>query len=134
MQLAAIRPTPLSVLHKAALLPVSSSASGAEPTCGPRRACRFTRSVVGEAGLGNFIYAHGRSGKRYVFSVIRRDQTALYESAVFATGDPSDGQMNLALNANHIGSEFRTVFVHLVESQTEAARVYGDLQGAGWRG
>lgn len=128
MLLAATQPTPLPGFHTA----MRTGSQAGKRDSSPAGTCRFTRSVVGEAGLGNFICAYGRSGKRYVFSFVRHEQAALYQNAVFATGDFAGGRMVLALRPDGLGATSRTLFVHLVENAAESREVYNDLQDAGW--
>lgn len=93
-----------------------------------QEAPRLVRSVVDEAGLGKFVYLQGRSGRRYVFSSIRREQVALYDHALFACSDPSKGDVQVSQHINDCEVQNGTLYVHLLDDEIcNAASALTDL-------
>ena len=96
---------------------------------------RFTRSVVEEAGLGQFVYVTGISGKRYVFSAIKPEQVCLYENAIFALTDMSGECVSFCKSTNEkqtpalqLGS---SIYVHLLSGTEQGShKVLADLAGS----
>ena len=88
-------------------------------TVHPAPAPRLVKSVVDEAGLGKFVYLQGASGKRYVFSSIRREQATLYDHALFAAADRQGG-VELAKRADKLPGHAGAIYVHLLEEKSEA--------------
>lgn len=80
---------------------------------------RLVKSVVDEAGLGRFVYLQGASGRRYVFSSIRREQAALYDHALFAATDQQGG-VELATRIDGLASHAGAIYVHLLGDEHEA--------------
>ena len=88
-----------------------ATASGFAEAAAPR----LIRSVVDEAGLGRFVYLQGNSGRRYVFSSIRRDQSGLYDHAVFAVTDTVSGSVTLGRSVQDFGEAATLLYVHLLD-------------------
>ncbi|MGI9365596.1 MAG: hypothetical protein ACR2O8_10475 [Rhizobiaceae bacterium] len=92
---------------------------------------RLVKSVVDEAGLGKFVYLQGASGRRYVFSSIRREQATLYDHALFAATDQQGG-VKLAERIDGLTSHACAVYVHLLGDELEAGMsTLDDLCAAG---
>ncbi len=86
---------------------------------------RMIKSVVDEAGLGKFVYLQGQSGRRYVFSSIRREQAALYDQALFAVSgtDPYGAQsVRIAANLHEISDIGGSIYVHLLDDADDLGR------------
>ena len=84
----------------------------------PVPAPRMIKSVVDEAGLGKFVYLHGVSGRRYVFSSIRPEQAALYDHALFAVTDWGQGDnpsVRVAASSKDVSANGHALYVHLLE-------------------
>jgi len=83
---------------------------------------RMIKSVVDEAGLGKFVYLQGVSGRRYVFSSIRREQAALYDNALFAaaiwSNSGHDG-VRFAANLQEISDTVGSIYVHLLDEEDD---------------
>ncbi len=89
---------------------------------------RLVRSVVDEAGLGRFVYLQGKSGRRYVFSSIRREQVALYDHALFASSTPGSDEVQVSAGLDGLSQRFSTLYVHLLDNETcDAERALNDL-------
>ena len=114
------RRTPLSNLH---------NGGRALPTP------RMIKSVVDEAGLGKFVYLQGNSGRRYVFSSIRREQAALYDHALFAAAGrvPNGGHdVQIGSTLQELPQTCGSIYVHLLDDEdARGAETLHDLCGAG---
>ena len=80
---------------------------------------RMIKSVVDEAGLGKFVYLQGNSGRRYVFSSIRREQAALYDHALFAVAGrgPNGGHdVQIGSTMQELPHTCGSIYVHLLET------------------
>lgn len=91
-----------------------------QPRCAsqPMPAPRMIKSVVDEAGLGKFVYLQGISGRRYVFSSIRPEQAALYDHALFAVTDWSQGDqpgVRVAASVDEVSANGHALYVHLLD-------------------
>ena len=87
---------------------------------------RMIKSVVDEAGLGKFVYLQGKSGRRYVFSSIRREQASLYDHALFAAAfSDADGNQNVRIvsSVQEISDSSGSVYVHLLDEEDEFGSV-----------
>lgn len=76
---------------------------------------RVVRSVVAEAGLSRFVYLHGASGKRYVFSSIQPQQAALYDRALFAATAIGGTVLRVSDKAEDVIVPGTLLHVHLPE-------------------
>ena len=76
---------------------------------------RLIRSVVDEAGLGRFVYLQGGSGRRYVFSSIRREQAGLYDRALFAAVESSGGTVKISRSVAEFDRSVSVFYVHLLD-------------------
>ncbi|NKB50732.1 MAG: hypothetical protein GKR97_00670 [Rhizobiaceae bacterium] len=92
---------------------------------------RMIKSVVDEAGLGKFVYLQGSSGRRYVFSSIRREQASLYDHALFAATSclETGGQsVEITASINDISNRGGTIYVHLLDDEdSQGAQTLEDL-------
>ncbi|MEP1207263.1 MAG: hypothetical protein ABJM29_06805 [Rhizobiaceae bacterium] len=87
---------------------------------------RMIKSVVDEAGLGRFVYLQGNSGRRYVFSSIRREQASLYDHALFAAAvSDADGKQNVRIvsSVQEISDACGAIYVHLLDEEDEHGSV-----------
>ena len=96
---------------------------------------RMIKSVVDEAGLGKFVYLQGASGRRYVFSSIRREQAALYDQALFAAAEfGSHGGQSVQIGASlaELSDIGGSIYVHLLdEEDARGTETLQDLCGNG---
>ncbi|MEL6503638.1 MAG: hypothetical protein AAFQ10_04195 [Pseudomonadota bacterium] len=76
---------------------------------------RVVRSVVAEAGLNRFVYLHGASGKRYVFSSIQPEQAALYDRALFAATAVGGTVLRVSKRAEDVMVPGTLLHVHLLD-------------------
>lgn len=94
---------------------------------------RMIKSVVDEAGLGKFVYLQGSSGRRYVFSSIRREQAALYDHALFATaytGTFGNQSVRIASTLQEVSDSGGSIYVHLLdETDNLGSQTLQDLCG-----
>ena len=111
--------------------PLSNLHSGARALPTPR----MIKSVVDEAGLGKFVYLQGLSGRRYVFSSVRREQAALYDHALFAaTGFRTHGGQNVQIGATlaELSETGGCIYVHLLDEEDACgSETLQDLCGSG---
>lgn len=84
-------------------------------------------SVAEEAGLGQFVYMRGVSGKRYVFSAISHEQTVLYENALFAVSTKHSANADLISSHKELRKDHTSVYVHLL-ADDDANTVVADLR------
>ncbi len=121
-------------------LPLVVPPTTAGPLGSPNRLCntdrafptpRMIKSVVDEAGLGKFVYLQGASGRRYVFSSIRREQASLYDRALFAaTSCPDAGgqSVEIAPCLEDISNYTGAIYVHLLDDEdSQGAQTLEDL-------
>ena len=100
--------------------------------CEERLDLQIMPSVVKEAGLGQFAYLQGKSGRRYVFSAINADQVCLYEKAVFAFS-AGDGKTHISTtieDSRLTDNPQLPVYVHLLSDDCCASSVMADLCSA----
>jgi hypothetical protein len=84
-------------------------------------------SVAEEAGLGQFVYMRGVSGKRYVFSAISQEQTVLYENALFAAATKHCAIAELVSNHRELRDDHTRVYVHLL-ADDDVDNVVADIR------
>jgi hypothetical protein len=84
-------------------------------------------SVAEEAGLGQFVYMRGVSGKRYVFSAISQEQTVLYENALFAAARKHCEIAELVSNHKELRDDHTRVYVHLL-ADDDVDNVVADIR------
>ena len=96
---------------------------------------RMIKSVVDEAGLEKFVYLQGASGRRYVFSSIRREQAALYDHALFAAaGLGSNGRQSVEIGSTlqELPQSCGSIYVHLLDDEdSRGTETLEDLCGKG---
>lgn len=80
---------------------------------------RLIRSVVDQAGLGQFVYLLGKSGRRYVFSSISIEQAALYDHALFAMTDIGSDIVRFGRDILDFGTSRSMFYVHLLDEDRE---------------
>ncbi len=101
----------------------------------------IVRSVAEMAGLDGYVYFHGGSGKRYVFSKISLAQASLYDRALFAVCDmaaPSNsagrgagkgtGSVRFVNCCSDLPAHCGQLYVHLLDDDAVIAeRAVADL-------
>ena len=78
--------------------------------------------------LVDFVYLQGRSGRRYVFSSIRREQVSLYDHALLASSVLGSDEVQVSTSLTDLPADFSTLYVHLLDSEVcDAAGALDDL-------
>ena len=72
------------------------------------------RSVVEEAGMGRFVYLQGRSGHRYVFSSMDREEAQLFGRALFAIVG-TRGDVQVAARMAAFTGKSGSIYVHFLD-------------------
>ncbi len=85
-----------------------------------------------DEGLGRFTYLTGRSGRRYMFCRVSRDQASLYGDCVYAVESAASNAKVIAATLPDEMCEADPVFVHLPDG-TSVNTVLRDLTGTDWQ-
>lgn len=92
---------------------------------------RCASSVVDAAGLGQFIYALGASGRRYVFSATDPERAELYENALFARHVPGTDRITVATHLALLSGVEGILYIHIPQDRRQCEKGAADLLAPG---